>query len=135
MKTLLWLDDIRNPFTYKPWLYEFAADYAYGDGAVYWVKTYKEFTEWITENGLPTKIAFDHDLSDFQAFKTGYPDLMEDVDSPVIEKTGMDCAHWLVGYCMDNDKKLPEWVIQSANPVGKENINGLLSKFKEHAQR
>ena len=111
MKTLIWLDDIRNPFVYDGWLIQYAPDYAYGDGRVIWVKSYLEFTDWITQNGLPDKIAFDHDLG--------------------IGKTGKDCANWLVGYCMDNDKFIPDYVIQSANPVGKENIDGLLSRFEK----
>ena len=34
------------------------------------------------------------------------------------KKSGMDAARWLVDYCMDSDLDLPEWDIQSANPVG-----------------
>lgn len=109
MKKLLWLDDIRNPFS-ADWLMMYAPDYAYGDGEVIWVKNYKDFCDWITENGLPDKIAFDHDLGE--------------------EKSGYDAAHFVVNYCLDNDiHQLPVWVIQSANPVGAENINGLFKSF------
>ena len=44
--------------------------------------------------------------------------------------TGYDCAKWLVEYCMDNDKDIPPYGIQSANPVGKENIDKLLKSYK-----
>ena len=45
-------------------------------------------------------------------------------------KDGYDCAKWLVEYCIDYNKELPLYNIQSANPVGKENIDKLLKNFK-----
>ena len=61
MKKLLWLDDVRNPFI-GDWLMQYAPEFAYGDGEVIWVKNYNQFVDWITKNGLPTEIGFDHDL-------------------------------------------------------------------------
>lgn len=52
-----------------------------------------------------------------------------------LEKTGYDCAKWLVEYCLDNNLKLPKWNIQSANPVGKDNINGLLLSFSKNVNQ
>ena len=40
------------------------------------VYDYNEFVDWIEKNGIPDWIFFDHDLGE--------------------EKTGMDCAKWLV---------------------------------------
>lgn len=108
MEKLLWLDDIRNPFT-GDWLMEYVPKFAYGKGEVIWVKNYNEFVDWINTNGLPDIIAFDHDLAE--------------------NKSGYDCAKWLVEYCLDNKLKLPNWIIQSANPVGKENIESLLNNY------
>ncbi len=125
VKTLIWLDDIRNPLE-NDWLVFSPIEQPY---EVHWLKTYNEFIDWITINGLPTAICYDHDLSDFQAMKNGYPELMEDVPNPENEKTGMDCAKWLVEYCLDNNLKIPLYNIQSANPVGKDNIDGLLKNF------
>lgn len=116
MKTLLWLDDIRNPFL-GDWLLQFSPEYYYekdmGTHTVVWVTTYHEFVDWINKKGLPTEIGFDHDLGDNS-------------------KSGMDAAKWLVDYCMDNDVDIPEYFIQSANPVGRENIEGLLENFKNY---
>ena len=109
MNTLLWLDDIRDPME-GDWLIFSPIEEPYD---VYWVKSHKEFIEWIEFNGLPKAICFDHDLGDD------------------MEYTGYDCAKWLVEYCMDNDLQLPKWNVQSANPVGKDNINGLLNNFKK----
>lgn len=131
MKTLLWLDDYRDPFEGSWLVFSPIKDPEY---TVYWVKSYDEFVDWIKSNGLPTGICFDHDLGhDIQTqgrlkgmskraarkLKTGL-------------KTGMDCAKWLVNYCIDNKLQLPLYNIQSANPVGKENINSLLQNFIKH---
>lgn len=75
------------------------------------VKNYEEFTAFILQNGLPDFISFDHDLG--------------------LEESGFDCAKWLVNYCLDYQKKLPEFVVHSQNPVGKENIESLLNHFKK----
>jgi hypothetical protein len=141
-KTLIWLDDVRDP-NKNDWLvFSPISDYE----EVVWLKTYEEFTEWIINNGLPIGICFDHDLSDFQAFYNGYPDrFKEDYvegvklgkkekwdDILAKEKTGYDCAKWLVEYCMDSNQPLPKWNVQSANEVGKENINRYLNNYRKN---
>ena len=98
---------MRNPFLGE-WLPLYAPDFINGDHVV-WVKDYSEFCSWVSENGLPYKIAFDHDLG----------------DGP----TGYDAAKFVVEYCMDNDQELPCYTIQSSNPVGKANINGLFASY------
>jgi len=75
------------------------------------VYDYEEFTEFISQNGLPDFISFDHDLG--------------------LEKTGYDCAKWLVEFCLDKNLILPEFQVHSQNPVGKENIEALLNNFKK----
>jgi len=129
MRTLLWLDDIRNPFI-GDWLLQYSPDYYYREHfaqQVVWVKNYKDFCKWITENGLPEIICFDHDLADRY-----YDNQTQSEHTIWHEKTGMDCAHWLVNYCIDNDVDLPQWKIQSANEVGKENIDKLLKNYLKH---
>lgn len=109
-KTLLWLDDCRDPFDKKmDWLIYSPIG---RNVNIVWVSNYNEFVEYITKFGLPDGICFDHDLGE--------------------EKDGYDCAKWLVNYCLDNNEQLPLYSIQSANPVGKKNIDGLfmsLNKF------
>ena len=122
MKTILWLDDVRDPFQ-NDWLNFSPIGKNVG---VVWVTTYQEFIYWIMHYGLPDAICFDHDL---QAFKSSYPEMVEDIECN--EKTGYDCAKWLVEYCINNNKPLPEYAIQSANPVGRENINSLLMNFNK----
>lgn len=74
-------------------------------------RSYKEFLHYINQNGLPDFISFDHDLG--------------------LEESGYDCAKWLVNYCLDHQKQLPDFVVHSQNPVGKQNIESLLNQFKK----
>ena len=112
--TILWLDDMRNPFE-DSWIHDYAPQFL--EETIVWVKNYDSFVGWIKNNGLPHTIAFDHDLG-------------EDIARETI--SGYDCAKWLVEYCIDNDLNLPNWIVQSANPVGKDNINGLLNNYLKH---
>jgi len=115
MMILLWLDDLRDPFKFD-WTIRYSPiDKPYN---IVWVKTYDEFVSWISTNGLPDGICFDHDLADFH-----YNNDM------IYEKTGYDAAKWLVNYCMDNDLNLPKYNIQSSNPYGKNNIHGILYNY------
>jgi hypothetical protein len=128
MKVLLWLDDVRNPFI-ADWLMQYAPQFAYGEGTTVWVKNYNEFVEWIEANGLPHTIAFDHDLG----FTNEYY-IENDLPSPEPDKSGFDCAKWVVEYCLNNKVELPQWTVQSANPTGRDNINGLLNNYRKHSQ-
>lgn len=112
---MLWLDDVRDPFT-GDWVLQYDPDYFYEKDThdIVWVKSYDEYVSWIEQNGLPDKLQFDHDLGE-----------------GTNTKSGMDAAKWLVEYCMDNDVDVPEWDIQSANPVGALNISSLLLNFAE----
>jgi hypothetical protein len=120
--TLLWLDDYRDPMQGQWLVFSPITDQ---DFDVHWVKSYYEFVDWIKTNGLPTGICFDHDLSDVQSACVA-----TNTELPSTEKTGMDCAKWLVDYCIDSNKQLPLYNMQSANSVGKENIRSLLENFK-----
>lgn len=124
----LFLDDFRNP------------------NDVYWVRlpikpylvcrTFNEFVSTISTKGLPKFVSFDHDLGPLsyveylKAINTGkinYEDLPE--------KTGLDCAKWLVEYCDNNSLDFPDYEVHSMNPYGKENIISYISSFKNARQK
>lgn len=97
----LYLDDIRNPTT-KGWDI---------------VRSYEEFVDYVTKNGVPDMVSFDHDLG---------------VEEHQVEtKTGYDVAKWLCDYCYENGLPLPEWNVHSANPVGRDNIISVLKSFEK----
>lgn len=118
----LFLDDLRMPIEAKNLVQpQFNKLYLDEDWAI--VRNYKEFTNWISFYGVPDLVSFDHDLADFQQSSS---------DQSVVEKTGLDCAKWLVDYCLDNELSLPDYIVHSANPVGKKNIEGYLSNATKH---
>lgn len=127
MKTLLWLDDCRDPLK-DDWL-NFSPIGKNVD--VTWVKTYQEFVDNIMIYGLPDAICFDHDLgSDVE--NLGYSIGLTKQQARGLKQrtlTGYDCAVWLIDYCISNDLRLPRYNIQSANPVGKKNIQCLLDNY------
>lgn len=117
-KRLLFLDDIRYPIE----AYHYTKQVIFLRKDWHIVRNYELFINRILEKGLPEMISFDHDLADEHYLE---PDSQE-----FVEKTGYDCAKWLVEYCMDNDADLPKFYCHSMNPVGKQNIESLLKNFK-----
>lgn len=121
MKKCLYLDDIRIPSIVPK-------------GCDQWiiVRSYEDFVNHIKENGIPDFISFDHDLADahyqlsFSAWKNSpeVPNLKE--------KTGYECAKWLVEYCMDKDLDMCDFSVHSANPSGAQNILYLLNNFRRN---
>ena len=98
------------------------------------VKDYNEFVLYIETNGVPKFVSFDHDLGDTamdEYFRNVETKGTLDYDN-IKEKTGFDCAKFLVEYCMDENQPLPEYLVHSANPVGKKNIESYLENAKKH---
>jgi hypothetical protein len=123
MKTILWLDDVRDPIYQSGFC---------SDCEVVWVKSYDEFVEWIEKNSLPDHICFDHDL-EIPVAEAARAEGMSKRQSgklKSVEKTGYDCAKWLVNYCIDNNEDLPTWSVHSMNPEGNKNIALLLRNFE-----
>lgn len=81
------------------------------------VRSYDEFVPYIRLNGLPDFISFDNDLG-LNANEEVAPD-------------GYACAKWLV-YESGLDLKNLEFKVHSANPVGAEQIRGLLTNYIKH---
>lgn len=130
-KTLLWLDDWRDPWdTEIDWMVFSPIG---RDVNVVWVKSYKQFTEWITTNGLPDAICFDHDLgklTEVEMRKLGYSK-KEAREKKNMELSGYDCAKWLVDYCMEKNTDIPDFNIQSSNGAGKLNIESYLNNYRK----
>lgn len=99
--TLLWLDDLRDPQ-----LYLSEKDYD-----VVWVKSFEEFTTWITLNGVPEYVSFDHDLGE--------------------GLSGYDAVKFLASYCEKLERRLPKCTIHSANPVGRTNIQSVIDTYNK----
>ena len=95
-------------------------------------RNYGEFVKTVLDLGLPSFVAFDHDLADFH-----YKVSLEENDHPGSiynygpEKTGMDAVKWLVDYCMVHKKKFPPHVVHSLNLVAAERMESYIKQAKE----
>ena len=126
MSYKLFLDDERFPSTaLHGGLLERDSELYTNDSDWVIVRNYKEFINHIIEHGKPIYVSFDHDLADIQ-----YKDVTP--SWAYYEKTGYDCARFLVDYCIDNKRRFPMYQVHSANPIGKENIKGYIENAKKH---
>lgn len=125
MRYNLFLDDVRSPAQAMRYMEGFA--HIYRDNEWEIARNYDEFVKLIDEHGLPQIVSFDHDLAEIhydpRTWKEGFK---------YDEKTGYDCAKYLVEYCLQGNYKLPEWYVHSMNPVGKQNIAQLLENYEKH---
>ena len=75
------------------------------------VRSFDEAVAVVLEHGYPKYVSFDHDLGE--------------------GKSGFDFAKWLVEHDLDTDS-MPDnfsFYVHSSNPVGKQNIEGLLRPY------
>ena len=125
-KIRLYLDDVRTPKDpNNEWV----------DGIPQWeiVRSYDEFVKHIQLNGLDAYevISLDHDLGDSamnEYYNNVHPNYTLDY-SNIKEKTGMDCAKWLVAESMTKGIPLPQIYTHSANPIGSANIMGYINNY------
>ena len=116
-KIYLYLDDVRIPTE--------------GDWEV--VHNYDEFIAHIKLNGLENYevISLDHDLGEsaMQEYYTNTkPNFSLDYNN-ITEKTGLDCARYLVAESMTKKIPLPQIYVHSANPIGSANIIGYVNNY------
>lgn len=129
----LFLDDVRDPEDVAKYIMPTSLRTQFRLEFWHIVRSYEQFVAYILKKGIPDKIAFDHDLADEHYDPSMYlGDSYNKLYDSFQEKTGFHAAKWLCEYCMDNNRKLPEYVVHSQNPLGKENITMYLENFKKH---
>ena len=117
----LFLDDVRIP-THVHWA-EVPKDQHYSV-----VRNFNEFVDIISLRGLPKFVCYDHDLS---------TEHYQDIGKACMnynnykERTGYDCAKWLVAYCLEKNIKHPPYVVHSLNPIGKKNIESYIESYNK----
>lgn len=116
-KIYLYLDDVRIPT----------------EGKWEVVKNYDEFVAHIKLNGLENYelISLDHDLGE-AAMVEYYTNVKPNYEldyNRITEKTGMDCARFLVAEAMDKKIQLPTVYVHSANPIGSANMMGYINNY------
>lgn len=116
-KMYLYLDDVRIPTE--------------GNWEV--VRNYDEFVAHIKLNGLENYevISLDHDLGEsaMQEYYTNVKPHYELDYKRIDEKTGMDCARFLVAESISKNIPLPQIYVHSANPIGTHNILGYINNY------
>jgi hypothetical protein len=117
----IYLDDVRTPVD-KGWTV---------------VRDYDQFVSTIMYIGLKNieLISLDHDLGDTAMAewrRTVYHNYTLDYNN-ITEKTGMDCAKWLVEQWMDGEP-IVDIVIHSANAIGSANMMGYINNYR-HVNR
>lgn len=126
----LFLDDIRFPEK----VFDYTGDKMYLTPDWVIVRSYDEFVKYVTENGLPETVSFDHDLADEHYHRDMYKGVAEYSKhyESFKEKTGYDCVKWMVDYCINNEKPFPNWYLHTMNPVGKANMEGYIRSYLRH---
>lgn len=133
MTYVLFLDDVRNPddVTWE----EFPRF-----EATFIVRNYTAFVNQVSYGGMPAFVCFDHDLADEHyaaMLKENEHDPAKQLETIVdygSEKTGYDCAKWLVDYCIEKGFKFPKYIVHSMNPAGKERISGYIENAKKNSR-
>lgn len=98
------------------------------------VRSYDEFVDYIETYGVPEVISFDHDLhpehTSFFFERGGFRNPPDPSHEIFKEKTGQECAKWLIEYCERNNFKLKTIVIHSQNPIGSSNLYQMISSYQ-----
>jgi len=129
-KYYLFLDDVRYPEKNC----EYMNNKIYTDLDWVIVRNYNQFVDYVTENGLPEIVTFDHDLAEPHYHESMYKDgkvYMQYLET-ISEKTGYECVKWMADYCIDKNLKFPKWYLHTMNPVGKQNMEGYILNFLKH---
>jgi hypothetical protein len=116
-KIKIYLDDVRTP----------------KDSSWSVVRSYEEFTDKINTIGLENieLISLDHDLGD-TAMQEWHSNVSKNYQlnyDNITEKTGMDCAKWLVEQWL-NGEPVVDVFVHSANAIGAANIMGYINNYR-----
>jgi hypothetical protein len=138
IKKKIYLDDVRTPVN----------DPKFPESEWTLVRSYSEFVQRVEEIGLDniSIISLDHDLG--PSAMTEYHNHVSphyELDySRITEKTGYDCAKWLVERFYEKNPRylnlarvikkekdfpFPTVYVHSANPIGSANIMGYINNF------
>ena len=119
----IYLDDVRTPLD-QSWTI---------------VRNYDEFVDLIEsiDWGTIDCISLDHDLGDTamrEYFNNVSPNYELNYQN-IKEKTGLDCAKWLIERCLEFDLEMPLVYTHSANPIGSANIMGYINNFLMNSRK
>lgn len=119
----LFLDDFREPPSHLKKVFDV-------------VRNYDEFVDYIEWFGVPDVISFDHDLHPehtiFFFDNGGFRNPPDPMFELFKNKTGYDCAEWLISYCKRTGQEFKYVIVHSHNPIGQKNIFNLICNYQKH---
>jgi hypothetical protein len=133
----LFLDDIREPNECLTYLHE----PRYGTRKWVVVRSHAEFVQLVVDKWndgqFPELVSFDHDLADEHYDPTMYHgvDAYNAKSVNFKEETGNETARWFVQFCIDQSIELPECLVHSMNPSGKERIKQTLKDYDRYMSK
>lgn len=85
------------------------------------VRSFEQFKNIITSNGLPLLVSFDYDLTtDFSDKRT---------------KTGLACAVWMQEFIVQRNLRCPDFRVHSQNHSGAKKIRDSMNSFINYWNR
>lgn len=126
----LFLDDVRLPED----IFRLSGMEIFADPNWTIVTSYESFVDTVEYNHrinhiLPSIISFDHDLGLIEITEK-QSELIAVAQTNDYAKSGYDCAKWLISYFKLHNLKLPNILVHSQNPVGRQNILALFNSRK-----
>jgi hypothetical protein len=125
----LFLDDVRIPLD----IFKLTGMEIFADPDWTVTTNYDSFVDTIIYHHvnlhiLPSIISFDHDLGiiDITPEQSKFISVFVAKEEK-LAKSGYDCARWLIDYFNNEKLKLPQILVHSQNPVGRQNIINLFN--------
>lgn len=123
-KIKIYLDDLRTPI----------------EDGWYVVRDYRQFINALRLYGLEniTLISLDHDLGPEaidEYFKNVRNNFTLNYENIINEKTGYDCAKFLVDMSVQKNVPIPPVQVHSANPIGCANIIGYINNYLKNCKK
>lgn len=117
-KVNIYLDDVRTPIAIQDWIV---------------VRNYEQFVDKVQEIGLKNieQISLDHDLDKSAMVEWLFGAVRNYTInySKIKEKTGLECAKWLVEQ-WKNGEPVCQVYTHSANAIGSANIMGYINNYR-----
>ncbi len=113
-KINIFLDDIRTPNMSHHTGKGLGSTFSSSDKWII-IRNYFDFVDFVNKHFDEINIiSFDHDLA---CYKDG------------TEYTGKTATDYVINYCLDNNKKFPNWYAHTDNTSGRQNIIGSILNY------
>jgi hypothetical protein len=129
MKYNLFIDDVRLPVDCANYMPDHVK-YRKKEWII--LRSYNEVVKFLKNNKIEDieHVSYDHDLAD-EHYDYTHEWGNKEIYNSMKEKTGYDCAKYIVDKCMDANISHPQFDVHSMNPVGKNNIIKYIENYNK----